>query len=323
MNNSIKYFLKKILNLLPIYRVGKTIQNKIEILEQKYTLQGIKFNKQEQILKDINNDIREEIKTLKKILKEFRQIKEGQKEIKSRIQNINNQLNQKSDKTDDLYFQRLSDITPNSILSYSLTFKPEILKNLNSESICIDLGSNKGDITSIFLKFGARVHSFEPDVNMYNFMRYRFHNEIKNNQLKLYNKAVWTEEKTMKLYNLKNYDLNKIYLDRKSESSSLMEEKQNATDLKVSKEKYQTVECIDFTKFVQDIDEEIYILEIDIEGAEYKILTSLIENSLIKKFKYIFVELHSNKIPELKEKEQKLLKLIKDKKLKNIYTDWH
>src|SRR6056297_1811733 len=131
-----------------------------------------------------------------------------------------------------------------------------IINTLDSQSVVLDCGANVGDITSIFAAKGAIVHAFEPDLAAFSIIKSRFANHP---NVFLHNKAVWTENTTLRLY---------LHEARKSDeleltvSSSLCQNKQNVNcDFSLE------VDAIDLAEFIKGLGQKVSILKMDIEGA--------------------------------------------------------
>ena len=57
------------------------------------------------------------------------------------------------------------------------------------------------------------------------------------------------------------------------------------------------VDCIDFSKFIEQFkDQEVYC-KMDIEGAEYAVLRKILRDGNAKIFKKLWVEFHDRDIP--------------------------
>lgn len=143
-----------------------------------------------------------------------------------------------------------------------------IFKNimLNKDSVVIDGGGFNGEFTDeILKKTFHKIYIYEPDTNFYNDLlkKYKFEKKVEILNLALFNK-----EQT-------------INLSKNSNASSIMENSEDGTEVKavdISKE---------FKKY-KDID----LLKLNIEGAEYDVISRLIETQEINKVKYLLVQFH-------------------------------
>lgn len=197
--------------------------------------------------------------------------------------------------------------TENQSMPHSFDFSTFV----KSGDICIDCGANVGYITEQMARNGATVYSFEPNPYAFNILKDKFG---KNNNIHLYNKGVWDRNTRMKLYFHEYSDQDELMW---STGSSFLEYKGN-----VLKDKFVEVDIIDLVEFIQKLNKKIFVLKIDIEGVECELLEKIIKAKLYKSIKYIFVETHDHKIPELQERTDIIRNLIKQKKIKNINLNW-
>jgi FkbM family methyltransferase len=187
----------------------------------------------------------------------------------------------------------------------------KILKNLTSNSIAIDCGANIGFVTTKIAKTGAKVYAFEPNKDAYDQLKYNCRNF---NNVILYKQAVGIKEDEVKLFHHVSYKDDPI---KWSTGSSLLDYKANVND-----STFEFVSTIDLTNFMINLNNSIDIVKIDIEGMEIDVVNKIIDLNLYKKVNYFFVEIHDDKIPELKMSTNLLKKRIKDLGIKNINLYW-
>ena len=153
---------------------------------------------------------------------------------------------------------------------------------LNENSVVLDFGANIGDVTStIYNKYKCYIHSYEPNIACYNFMRKRFSDKPK---IKLYNNAVSDFNGEGFLYfhhNSKGND-DKRYI----QGASLRKDKDN---IDINKKIKVKIICI---SNILNLFKNIDFIKIDIEGSEYNILPELIKNR--KKIRTVLCEMHGN-----------------------------
>lgn len=178
-------------------------------------------------------------------------------------------------------------------------------------SIAIDCGANLGSVTKQLVEKYDTVWAFEP--NRYAFSRlYKRFSTVEN--VRLINAAIVPPNKP---------SIARIYFDYRSEgdlatkakysqATSIFEEKLN-----VSKDKFDDVLAVNFTEFVKGLGFVDYI-KMDVEGAEYEIVSDLIINGLMDKIGQLDVELHGIKYECFKEAHNKLIDLIIGYDIKNI-----
>lgn len=189
----------------------------------------------------------------------------------------------------------------------------EALAQLKAGDIFIDCGANTGQQTLVAADTKATVYAFEPDQIAYDFLKEQaqFYDNII-----LRKAAVWSKNGKTRLYKKVNSEKDNKFIA--THSSSIISEKIN-----VDVEVYEEVETIDIGEFLQELDAEIKILKIDIEGAEYEVLNRILDLNLHKSIKYIFVETHADRIPGYDEVDKDLRERLKLMKIKNINLEWH
>ena len=103
-----------------------------------------------------------------------------------------------------------------------------------------------------------------------------------------------------------------------SESSSLLAIKSNVTEKKAVE-----VRQIDFIRYLKELNEDIGILKIDIEGAEVDLLESLLNRpDILKRINHIFVGTHESRIPGHEPRVQLLREQVRGIKRPNINLYW-
>jgi FkbM family methyltransferase len=184
--------------------------------------------------------------------------------------------------------------------------------DLNKNSLILDIGSNVGDVTKyLYEKFKCNIIGFEPNEHAYKLQKARFKNYKK---IKIFNVCVDN-----------NSGLKKIFFHKKSKSfgdieyshaSSLDKNKDN-----ISKNNFKVVRAVSINKILKKF-KTIDLIKIDIEGNEYKILPSIINNR--NKIKKVLCELHGR--PNNKNKDiryfKKYLSLINKLKEKKLLNSW-
>lgn len=68
--------------------------------------------------------------------------------------------------------------------------------------------------------------------------------------------------------------------------------------------------------------ERIYLLKLDVEGAEFEILPALIKKGLYEKIDYIVVETHEYMFKDGAKKLEQIQNALAKKGVKNIFLDW-
>jgi FkbM family methyltransferase len=169
----------------------------------------------------------------------------------------------------------------------------------------IDIGANIGDVSNYFASKGCTVNSYEPNPSCVDFLKMRF-KKIPN--VTIFEGAV------------SNYDGHATFFvtTNSSLSSSLINRNKE----------YQTTEVqtkvFNITSILMSSASKIKLIKIDIEGAEYDLLEELIKPELSSTFDYCAVEVHYNKMPELKTKHDNILQRISENKLsEKFFLEWH
>ena len=102
-------------------------------------------------------------------------------------------------------------------------------------------------------------------------------------------------------------------------SSSVIASKRN-----VSTERAIEVRQINFINYLENLDEDIGILKIDIEGAEVELLEALFDRpDSLKRVHHIFAETHETRIPGHETRVNALQKRAHSIKKPHINLYWH
>ena len=186
----------------------------------------------------------------------------------------------------------------------------QIIFNLKSEDICIDVGANVGLVSEIFLSRGAEVYAFEPHPVAFAKLE-----EVKEKYKNFtpFNSAAGVSDGKVNLYLHTSHHSNPVMF---STGSSLMESKPNVgSELIVS-------EVINFAEFLSRFP-RISILKIDIEGYEVELIPHLINLKAFNNVEHIFIETHEKKWPELTKKTTEMKRVVSESSYnKQIRWDW-
>ncbi len=196
------------------------------------------------------------------------------------------------------FYRRLIPDQYNDLLS-SIKLKPK--------DLVIDCGANVGHITERMASSGAIVYAFEPNPWAFEVLRQKF---LRNSRVHCINKGVLDREGKLKLFLHQNAQENQV---KWSKGSSLLNFKEN-----IDKNSFLEIDVIDLSEFIINLRREIKLLKMDVEGVECRILNKLIETRAIYKIEHVLVELHDDRIPELKEETELLKKKISEKNLNSI-----
>lgn len=176
-------------------------------------------------------------------------------------------------------------------------------------ALCIDCGANRGDWTEKFLDRGLETHAFEPDPWSFARLSERLEGRA---GLHLVNKAVGTTAGTTDFY-------------RDAEFAEAPEWHSLASSIYPRADRPQqkvTVEVIDFLQFLRDLDRDVAVIKMDIEGAEVPILEALFASELVSRIGHLFVETHEMQFPGLLERTWALRARAETLKGCTVNLDW-
>ena len=177
----------------------------------------------------------------------------------------------------------------------------------------IDLGANFGVYTELLAQHCDFVHAFEPEPNVVKKLKKTLA-DYKNVQI--HEVAACTKDCKIKLFHRNEF--NKHTLEG-CQGSSTFSQKNN-----VNPEDYIFAQGINFLEFLENLDCEVGIIKMDIEGGEVDLLELMLErDDLLEKIDFIFVETHEKKIPnQLKRVRSLRAKVLKLKRPRiNLYWD--
>lgn len=181
-------------------------------------------------------------------------------------------------------------------------------KNNPNQLIFIDGGAHAGVFSDVALACGGICYAFEPNKYLYPFLKEKYEN---NENLILFNKAISNKNDKIIFYNADDMLV--------SQGASICK-----TDFLKQYNGYE-VEMIDFCEFLNEVLEKhkkIDFIKLDIEGAEFDVLDSMIEQGLYKNIDFIMVETHERFFDNPKAKINELREKIKNNNITNIYLDW-
>lgn len=183
---------------------------------------------------------------------------------------------------------------------------------LDENSVVLDIGANIGRFTSVFARYKCKVYSFEPTRKTFDILLNRF-KDMDNVVLK--NSACWINNTKMRLYHHELSSYNDVYW---SDGNSLIEKKTN-----VLRDDYEEVEAIDLSEFIFNLNQNINLIKMDVEGAEVELINHIIDTGAIDKVNYLICETHEKKNKFLLEGTQSLKDKVKKLGLeKKIFFNW-
>ena len=183
---------------------------------------------------------------------------------------------------------------------------------LSSEGMtCIDLGANVGEFTRRMAMKAKQVIAFEPDPWTYATLEV---NVSDLNNVSLVKAAASTRSGVAMLYRHPQFGDDPV---QHSEASSIIGTKDD-----VEEEGSFLVRELDFNRYLEELDEDIGVLKIDIEGAEVELLEALFDRpDILGRINYIFAETHERLIPEHRQrvKELRTVALRLERPYVNLY----
>jgi FkbM family methyltransferase len=169
------------------------------------------------------------------------------------------------------------------------------------KKVFIDGGGNNGNSIKFFLQnypnaSEFEIHSFECHPKMYQQLK-----ENESSQIHTYCKALSDSE-----------GIQTFYLSNTDFGSTLNSTK---TTGKISKNNSIQVETVDISSFIRSnfTPEDFIVLKLDIEGAEYPVLSKLLETGVVKYIDVLYGEWHQHKLRNVsKEEHLQIVKKLTD-----------
>lgn len=154
--------------------------------------------------------------------------------------------------------------------------------------VVIDCGAYKGrSLQKLKEIYSPDIcYAFEPITEYY------YATKQRNPDSTVLQKAAWITQRKKKLY-IGNGEGSSLYGSKRTDN--------------IQRDKYETVECIDFAKWIIDTfdKDDCIILKMDIEGAEYKVLNKMITTGAIEYIDILRCEWHHRKIKAIERNTHK------------------
>lgn len=168
--------------------------------------------------------------------------------------------------------------------------------NLNGDSVLLDLGGYQGWWTDeMFKKYACNVHVFEPVKKFYDGICDKFKNVDK---IKCYNYGLGANDGTVDIVHAA--DGTSIYLDAEDGTKESI-----------------YIRRAEF--FINELNANIDVMKINIEGSEYELLEHLIDTGSITKLKNVQVQFHTFMTNAQKRRNLIIEKMSKTHKLTYNY----
>lgn len=186
----------------------------------------------------------------------------------------------------------------------------DLTKSLPPNSLCVDLGANIGKITDILLDHGHRVIAFEHDPATFKVLA---ENVGARAGVTLVQAAAGTAEGTARLMRDKEWNPETLY---GSEGSSLVEtsgrKAEDAVDVRV----------VDLAAYLRDIDEDIALLKMDIEGGEWDLIPHLDREGSFDRIDHVLVETHEWSDPSREATAAHFREMARTRNHPKFQMDW-
>ena len=180
------------------------------------------------------------------------------------------------------------------------------------DTICVDLGANMGKYTRMMASEARFVIAFEPDPWSLAALRA---NVADLDNIRIEDVAAGTREDKVLLYRAAGFERDPA---AHSQASSVV-----ARESLVVSEGAIEVRQIDFIRYLEDLDEDIGILKIDIEGAEVELLEALFDRpDILKRIAWIFAETHERVYPSHQPRVETLRERARRIEQPRINLDW-
>ena len=186
------------------------------------------------------------------------------------------------------------------------------LADLKPDDVVIDLGANAGEFTVQMAKTGAKVYAFEPDPHALGLLNSAVAGLA---NVSVMAAAAGVAADTAMLYRKRGFERE---ADRATKSSSLVSSKRN-----VDPEHSVTVEVVDFPSFLEQLNRDIAVIKMDIEGAEVDLLEHLLDHRVASRIGEIYVETHERALPETASRIAALKIRSTGLDRPRINWDWH
>jgi FkbM family methyltransferase len=186
-----------------------------------------------------------------------------------------------------------------------------VLDQLKDTSLVLDLGANVGEYTSILAERAGQVIAFEPDPYAFGLLT---QNTKHLTNVRIIQAAASTEDGSVTLYRRHGYEQDPM---THSQGSSLFSAKAN-----IDEHNGFQVEAIDIVAFMEQLDQDIQLIKIDIEGAEVPVLERLLDAPVANRVGDVFAETHEFKIPALYRRTEKLRQRARKLEKPRLHLNW-
>lgn len=186
---------------------------------------------------------------------------------------------------------------PSPMLTKDEAFVREASKHLTRQDVVIDLGAHVGMAATQFSHRAGRVYAFEPHPRIF---------EELARAAKRYprivpiNAAAAIADGRAQLF---SDDDPRPW--KHTEGSTLAEGKSNLT----YSQSFE-VETVDLARFINELDTQVRMIKMDVEGYEYRLINALLDSEAIKRIDMIHVEDHCDRVAGLVDERDRTLRRI-------------
>tara|TARA_R100001510_G_C7633752_1_gene192262 strand:+ start:311 stop:976 length:666 start_codon:yes stop_codon:yes gene_type:complete len=180
-----------------------------------------------------------------------------------------------------------------------------------SKNVFFDGGANKGQSLQAFMKNwpnskNFEIHCYEPDRLALDVTKKLVQSEFREfkNNIHTFRKAVW----------IKDGEIDFFTKAPASEGNTILYEKVKKENRSFIKKR---VECMDLSKWIEKNikPEDFFILKLDIEGAEYKVVEHLDQSGVLPLIDVFFLEIHGLKCNKSFDESMKIVETLNNHNL--------
>lgn len=188
---------------------------------------------------------------------------------------------------------------PSWLLDTKTRMMREMAEEVGKDDVVIDLGAHVGNATIELAHRARHVHAFEP--NRDNFQELKAQTANYPN-VTLHQKAVSDKNGSVKLFFEETKKKKKFF-----QGSTIVQGKPN-----IGYANAYDVETVSIVDVIDAIGEDVALIKMDIEGAEYIVLEALIASGRIDRVGKIYVECHADRIEGLQAHKDKVIAMAGD-----------
>lgn len=173
-----------------------------------------------------------------------------------------------------------------------------IFYGIKPGDICLDCGINRGKFIDLCGIFGANIIGFELNPNLIPFLEYKYRNA---ENVRIVAAGVGTENSEIDFH----FNQNNLTDEGGSIYQNVASDIGGVT--KTTSVKARIIDLVDFItqEFIRN-NQRVYLLKIDIEGAEFGLVERIMESGVWKHIDHIIIETHER---FFEDGAQRLLKL--------------